>query len=739
MVIDGSLIYNENCILQAYIIEKGEKRVKKLTTFSKAQKLLMVLLLVVLVFIPTLSTQAASKRVTLNKSTLMIKLGETYQLKTSNAGSSLTWSTENKKIATVKNGLVTAKSVGTTNITVKSGHSSSVCKVTVYQPAKKVKLVSDAKVIEVGDTFTITANFTPDNATYQNLSWSVETEWYYDTVLKQISKNKFKAVSDGTATIVAYQKETNKKYTLEVEVQTALGAFHIENNSSKVTTLSTFPGGHFIIKGVLDNTDVYWYEDEVTFQYSVKDPSVASIDKRGQITALKAGSTDIIVTAPNSKTETCRLTVTNTKEALQIDTLFAEKYYQSIGTGNYGDWYNFAGADNTYLFQLPNDQIGIFTRISTDSNQRLELTIYDKNLKHLSNQTISLPYTEWGGLYQGEDGNYYAAVGQKNKEENDSKIVYSIIKMDQTLKETGRCNITGKETSTTIPYDVGFARMTMAGTSLIVHTDRERYTSDDGKNHQSNITFIIDSTTMTQLYVGALFPFNHVSHSFNQFVKMDGGSLIYVDHGDAYPRSVVLQTHYGFSPTGWSDNYKNRPTTNTLDLISIKGSTGDNYTGTKVSSFEIGTYNNVVAGVSIPHDTMTGTDIYSYKVQNVYVSLVAKDGYSSKLIWLTDYKEGGEISATNLRMVKLSDDKFALIYQINNNESPKTGLILINSSGTILEKKEYDTFFSCYTQPLYVNGSILWIDNNPSSDEYYWYDETSSETVEQQFTRIYLD
>ncbi len=710
----------------------------KIRTFQKVQKLLIILLLVTMVLTPALLAQASSKPITLNKTTVKIPLGETYQLKAFNAGSSVTWSSENKKIAVVKNGLVTGKSLGTTNVKVKSGNTSSVCKITVYQPAKKAKLISGAKIIEVGDTFTVTANFTPANATYQKLTWSVEKEWYNDTVVKHISKNKFKAVSEGTATIVAYQKETNRKYILEVEVQAALGNFHIENNSRNVTALSTFPGGHFIIKGVLDNPEDDWLEEQVTFQYSVKDKHIASVDERGQITALGSGSTDIIVTAPNGKSKICKLTVTNAKEPLQIDTFFAEKCDQSIGTGNYGEWKDYAGADNTYLFQLLNDQIGVFTRIASDSSQSLELTIYDKNMKYTNKKTIPLPYTEWGGLYQGEDGNYYAAVGQTNKEENDAKVVYTIIKMDGTFKEVGRCNITGMECHTTFPYDVSMARMTMDGTTLIVHTDRERYTSDDGKNHQSNITFMIDSATMTQLYVGAIFPYNHVSHSFNQFVKMDGGNLIYVDHGDAYPRSVVLQTHYGFSPTGWSDNYKNRPITTELDLINIKGNTGDNNTGTKVNGFEIGTYNNLVAGVSIPHDTITDNAISSYKVQNVYVSLVTKDGNSSKLIWLTDYKEGENTCASNLRMVKISDDKFALIYQINNRESYKTGLILIDSSGTVLGKKEYDAFFSCYTQPIYDNGSILWIDNPKYSDENYWYDETS-EKAENQFTRIYIE
>lgn len=144
----------------------------------------------------------------------------------------------------------------------------------------------------------------------------------------------------------------------------------------------------------------------------------------------------------------------------------------------------------------------------------------------------------------------------------------------------------------------------MDNDTLIVHTDRERYMYSDGLNHQSNITFIINTNTMSQIYVGELFPYNHVSHSFNQYVKLDGRNLMYVDHGDAYPRSIVHQTHYNFAPTGWSDNYRNRPTTNELDLIRIKGAIGDNFTGTKVNGFEIGSNYNIVSGVSIPHDTL---------------------------------------------------------------------------------------------------------------------------------------
>ncbi|MGB4659438.1 MAG: Ig-like domain-containing protein [Mobilitalea sp.] len=602
---------------------------------------------------------------------------------------------------------------------------------------KKAALTIKNQYIEEGDTFKVNVQITPKNATYKNFTWSVSNEESWYPAVEQVSKNKFKAVGTGKATIIAYQKQTKKKYKLKIEVKAALGAFHMEADNNKVTALTTFVGGHLLINGKMDNADDYWYEIVPEFKYSIANTNIATIDNRGQVTAVATGDTSITVTAQNGKSVSCKLSVTGEKEELRFDTMYADNLFDKVGTGNYGDWSNWANADNTFIFSLANNQIGIFNHKSTDNNQSIQLYLYDQDLHYISSKTIGIPYTEWGGMYQGEDGNYYIAVGQTNENQDNSKIVYSILKLDADFNEIGRCNISGTECSTRIPYDVGDARMTMSGTTLIVHTDRERYTSSDGRNHQSNITFVIDSTTMQQSYVGELFPYNHVSHSFNQFVKMDGNNLIYVDHGDAYPRSVVAQTHYNFSAFGWGDDYSSRPNTQELNLLNIVGETGDNYTGTKVNGFELGSNNNIVAGVSIPHDTIAAEALTSYDAMNVYVSLLSKDGTRSELRWLTNYQNGSGYSANNLRMVKISENEFALVYRIVHKEEKATGLIIIDSSGNVLKKKEYQFFFSFYTQPIYYDNAIVWIDSNSYGTD-TWYDESESKLEECQFTRIYL-
>ncbi len=102
----------------------------------------------------------------------------------------------------------------------------------------------------------------------------------------------------------------------------------------------------------------------------------------------------------------------------------------------------------------------------------------------------------------------------------------------------------------------------------------------------------------------------------------------------------------------------------------------------------------------------------------------------------TDYKSGGRISADNLRMVKISEDKFALLYWIDKPDSDSTGLIIIDSNGNVIERREYDVFFSSNTQPIYYDNSILWIDCDSRED--FWYEKDNETPNLCRFIRIYL-
>ncbi|HBS44626.1 MAG TPA: hypothetical protein DEA91_09550, partial [Paenibacillus sp.] len=98
----------------------------------------------------------------------------------------------------------------------------------------------------------------------------------------------------------------------------------------------------------------------------------------------------------------------------------------------------------------------------------------------------------------------------------------------------------------------------------------------------------MNTQTMTVTNDLGRFQKNHVSHSFDQYVLFDGAAHVLVDHGDAYPRSIVL-------------NKGNGTSYNEVDLFNIPGKIGANTTGVSIGGFEMSSANYIVAMNTIDH------------------------------------------------------------------------------------------------------------------------------------------
>ena len=104
----------------------------------------------------TITAKVGSKKYTckvtvetpaLNKTSISLTVGKTYQLKVNGTKRTVTWKHANKKIATVnKSGKVTAKGTGTTTITATVGGKSYTCKVTVKAAASSTQKTAFNKI-----------------------------------------------------------------------------------------------------------------------------------------------------------------------------------------------------------------------------------------------------------------------------------------------------------------------------------------------------------------------------------------------------------------------------------------------------------------------------------------------------------------------------------------------------------------------------------------------------------------
>ena len=113
----------------------------------------------------------------------------------------VTWTSDNNSIATVSNGVVTAKSVGSAVITSKTSNGKvATCKVAVNPiDVTSISLNETEKTIEQGKTATIYATVSPSNATVKTIKWSSS-----NTSVATIGTNgKITAKSAGSTKITA--------------------------------------------------------------------------------------------------------------------------------------------------------------------------------------------------------------------------------------------------------------------------------------------------------------------------------------------------------------------------------------------------------------------------------------------------------------------------------------------------------------------------------------------------------
>ena len=261
----------------------------------------------------------------------------------------------------------------------------------------------------------------------------------------------------------------------------------------------------------------------------------------------------------------------------------------------------------------------------------------------------------FGGFYE-MNGNYYILSGQTNKNESDSVEVYRITKYTKDWNRVASCGLYGA--NTTVPFDAGSARMAAYGDYLMIRTSHEMYKSKkDGYNHQANVTIQVDTSAMkiTDSYTKVMnVSFGYVSHSFNQFIQMENGKIVAVDHGDAHPRSIVLVRYPSVvTSNGFTDFFS---TCKATDIMAFEGKSGDNYTGATVGGFEISDTAYLTAG-SVDIDS---TAKYSAG-QDIFVGVVSKSTDAVKVNKITNYTAGQGTTDTP-QFVKIGTNSYMLLW-----------------------------------------------------------------------------
>lgn len=351
-------------------------------------------------------------------------------------------------------------------------------------------------------------------------------------------------------------------------------------------------------------------------------------------------------------------------------------------------------------------------------------TLDPATLRVMSSKSVQFPdFPLLGGFYSSPDGYRYLLVGRDNWTEDDSRAVAAVRKYDSDWNLVGTAYLYGgaSQVSKGIadPFfgTGGQAAMELVGSTLVVHTARARY-KIDGVNHQSNMTFLVDTQTMSATpYADRFGNAPYVSHSFQQLVRSNGTDLVTADLGDAYPRAIRLNIAPGFAQ-GNGDFTSH-------DVFRFMGDVGDNYTGTSLTGLELGQGHALVVGKSVPHwHSIQGVTGYQRSLRrNVYLISTDTGNGSTNFDWLTNYLPAGHVEPTDPRLVQLSETRFAVLYSV-----PSSGTLhylLVDQNGILVADKTWAGMSKTMVQPcgvpLLIGSKMYWTGLDNQLDRLFLY------------------
>lgn len=236
----------------------------------------------------------SSGKLEADESSISLKKGDrdTIQLKYDDeklSGSKATWKTSNSSVATVDDGVVTAKGQGTATITATYKGDKVEIRVKVdYNNSGKLEVNDSTISLKKGERETVKLKYDGSTISNSNASWSTSRS----SVATVSSSGTITATGKGKATITAQYK--GEKVEIEVTVDSSSGMLEADDTS---VTLK---------KGERETVKLRYDGDTISnskASWKTSKSSVATVTSSGTITAKAKGTATITATYKGEKVE----------------------------------------------------------------------------------------------------------------------------------------------------------------------------------------------------------------------------------------------------------------------------------------------------------------------------------------------------------------------------------------------------------------------------------------------------
>ncbi|WP_167954625.1 Ig-like domain-containing protein [Anaerosporobacter faecicola] len=245
-----------------------------------------------------------AKGITIGLRDVVVQVGEDYQIPyklnpSSSTEAKITWTSTNTAVATVsEKGVVKGVTQGSTIVMAKLANGEiAYCNVEVQEQVTGLQLNYDKKTIYKGKTFTLKATVTPNGATNANVTFESSNE----KVCTVSSKGKVTGKKVGTAIITVTTKEKGYKAFCVVTVKQNVTSIKLNYTSYKLGYKKSVQ-----LKATVTTT-----ASNKKLKWTSSNPSVATVNSSGKVTAKKYGTTTITAAAQDGsgKKATCKIQV----------------------------------------------------------------------------------------------------------------------------------------------------------------------------------------------------------------------------------------------------------------------------------------------------------------------------------------------------------------------------------------------------------------------------------------------
>lgn len=400
----------------------------------------------------------------------------------------------------------------------------------------------------------------------------------------------------------------------------------------------------------------------------------------------------------------------------------------NIGDNNYV-YDRWTATVNSYL--VVNGD-GTLTRVE-GTGREVTVETYGSDLQFVSKTALAMELPLFGGFYSGATHNFLV-FGQENPNEDDGREVIRIVCYTKSWQRVGSASLYGA--NTTVPFDAGRVSFAEYGGYLYIRTAHEMYMSSDGRNHQANLMLNLRLHDM-QITESNYQVFNisngYVSHSFNQFIAVDGTDIVAVDHGDANPRSVVMIRYN--APAGQDSylegkivdmgDYYTYSYAENLDVLPITGGHGDNDTGVSLGGFECSAAYYLIAGNTV--DQSAG-DLYGQR--NIFIAATEKENFTANgtsIHYLTNHTGGVEVS--NPHFVQVDSNRYAVIWTESDSAGDRLCYTFVDGSGQPCTQTYTAKGVLSDCKPVVFDEKLVWYVTSASDPAFFTIDLTAPENV----------